>query len=399
MDKIKTLIITQALGYGIGGSEKALIEMLKAIDTSVYEVTVLSLSEAPDKPYCDDRMRIIYGCADFLKAHAPFSIVMKSGAYSIKYKFLKLYASLYTRYVKGDYSKTLWNIYKQQIGYEPLKYDLAIGYGVGFATYYVVDKVHAKMKIGWLNTSLADAHLDLDFCRNYYEKVDVVIADSESGAKRFSDLYKNFSKPVRSVRNLLDYSELREKASENKGFTDDYDGVRILSVGRLTEAKAFHLAVDAAKALKDKGYRFRWYIIGFGSLEKSLQQQIKDNELEGTFVLLGAQANPYPFFKECDIYVQTSIFEGSCITIEEAMAFYRPIVSTNFPAAYEKVVDGKNGIITLMEAQSIACGVEKLLNNTVLRDEFIEYQMKHPLSYAEEMGKFYKIVQEGLIKA
>lgn len=390
------LIVTQALGYGIGGSEKALIEMLKALDMNKFDVTVLSLSEKPDKPYIDNTKKIIYGCEDFLRAHKPLSSVIKSPDYSFFEKLEKLYLAIYTRVHKGDFSKKLWLSYRKRIHTDSEFYDVAIGYGVGLSTYYVVDRVNARLKIGWLNTSLADAHLDLDFCRKYYESLDIVVADSASGVSRFTDLYKNFPKPVFSVRNLLDYNEIKEQASIGNGFTDEFKGIRILSVGRLTEAKAFHLAIDAAKILKNKGYEFRWYIIGFGSLENQLRSQILENGLEDTFILLGSQSNPYPFFKECDIYVQTSIFEGSCITIEEAMALFKPIVTTDFPAAYEKVTDGKNGLITHMNAESIASGVERLLVCPDLRTEFIACQKENPLSYEHEMNKFYEIIEQNI---
>lgn len=397
MKRLKMLIVTEALGYGIGGSEKALIEMLKAIDTEKFEVTVLSLTEAPEKPFKHETINVTYGCPSFLKAHTPASIVLKSAEYSIEEKIRKLFLATYTRVHKGDFSKTLWLNYKNHIAKSPYLYDVAIGYGVGFATYFVVDKVDARLKIGWLNTSLADAHLDLDFCRKYYGQLDAVVADSASGVTRFCNLYTDFSKPVYSVRNLLDYQEIRKQGDANTGFTDDYNGIRILSVGRLTEAKAFHFAVDAAKILKDKGLEFRWYIVGFGSLEEPLRQQIKETDIEDTFFLLGPQPNPYPFFKECDIYVQTSIFEGSCITIEEAMAFFKPIVTTDFPAAYEKVVDGKNGLITQMNAESIAAGVEQLIASEEKRRSFSNCQKEHPLSYDEEMNKFYDIIDKNLV--
>lgn len=396
MERLKLLIVTSALGYGIGGSEKALIEMLKTIDTEKFEVTVLSLTEAPEKPFRHETINVIYGCPSFLRAHAPASIVLKSADYSIKEKIRKLFLATYTRMHKGDFSKTLWLNYKSQIAKLPCLYDVAIGYGVGFATYFVVDKVDARLKIGWLNTSLADAHLDLNFCRKYYEQLDAVVADSASGVTRFCNLYTDFGRPVYSVRNILDYQEIREQGNANIGFTDDYIGTRILSVGRLTEAKAFHMAIDAAKILKEKGYEFRWYIVGFGPLEEQLRRQIKDDALEDTFILLGSQTNPYPFFKECDIYVQTSIFEGSCITIEEAMAFYKPIVTTDFQAAFEKVIDGENGVITHMEPHSIAAGVEKLLASEETRCKYMEYQKQHPLSYKEEMNKFYDIINQNL---
>ena len=44
---------------------------------------------------------------------------------------------------------------------------------------------------------------------------------------------------------------LQKNQKEQKGFDDVTDSVRILSVGRLTEAKAFHYAIEAASILKE----------------------------------------------------------------------------------------------------------------------------------------------------
>ena len=43
--------------------------------------------------------------------------------------------------------------------------------------------------------------------------------------------------------------------------------------------------------------------------------------LNNNIILLGNKNNPYPFFKDCDIYVQPSRHEGYCITLAEARIF------------------------------------------------------------------------------
>ena len=40
--------------------------------------------------------------------------------------------------------------------------------------------------------------------------------------------------------------------------------MRILTVGRLTAQKAYELAIDAMKLLKDQGVKARWYVLGEG---------------------------------------------------------------------------------------------------------------------------------------
>lgn len=53
--------------------------------------------------------------------------------------------------------------------------------------------------------------------------------------------------------NLIDREEIYRKSELPGGFSDTYTGKRILTVGRLTAQKAYEVAVDAMKLLKDQG--------------------------------------------------------------------------------------------------------------------------------------------------
>ena len=70
--------------------------------------------------------------------------------------------------------------------------------------------------------------------------------------------------------------------------------MRLLTVGRLTYQKAYDVAIDAMKRLKDAGQRARWYVLGEGDQRKTLERKIAALGLKDDFVLLGAVENPYP---------------------------------------------------------------------------------------------------------
>lgn len=390
----KLIFVTLALGYGLGGSEKALMQMLKEIDQSRYEVTVLSLMEAPEKPFSCDGIKVIYGCKDFLHLSLPFKKMLENlKEYSIREIWAKTKFMIATRAKKADIPGFMWKCYRPFIKALDEKYDVAVGYGVNTATFFAVDKVKADKKVLWVNTDLRKAHLDLKFIEKYYKQSDSIVVDSESGIPRFTEIYPQFADKIYAIRNILDVEEIISRAKDGEGFADGYEGSRILSVGRLVEAKAFHYAIEAAAILKQKNFEFKWYILGFGGLEAELKDLANKLDVQDRIVFLGQKTNPYPFFAETDFYVQTSIFEGSCITLEEAMIFAKPVVTTNFPAAFEKVVDGKNGYITEMNGESVAKAVEKLLSNKETAIAMAEYQKENPLSYSAEMEKFYNIIE------
>lgn len=385
----RILIVTSALGYGIGGSEKALIEMLKKMDTQRYDISVLSLTGEGEQPFYWDAIHTTYGYGDFLSMTEPLrKAISHAGDYSPGALFSKLLVSIVSRSVRRDISDYAWERYKRYIAPLPEEYDVAIGYGVGMATYFVADKVRAKHKIFWTDTDLQKAHINLVYYKQVFAKCDAIAVVADSAKQRLADLFPDEQDKIIVVRNIVPVEELKALAAQGEGFTDGFDGTRVLSVGRLCEAKAFHLAVQAADILRGKQYRFRWYIVGFGALEKELRKQISDLGLEKDFILLGQRFNPYPFFMQTDLYVQTSVYEGSPITIDEALAFGKPIVTTNFPAAYEKIDDGKNGIIVDMNAQSVADGVEALLSDPQKCRAMQEYQIAHPLAYDRVIAEF-----------
>lgn len=391
----KLLFVTSAIGYGIGGSEKALIEMLKKLDLTKYSITVLSLKEKTEKKFERNGISVVYGEPSFLRLYEPFTAALRNiHNYKFRELMAKLCVSIITRLSKRNCAAIVWKLYKPYITPVNEDFDVVIGYGPGMASFYAMDKTSCRRKILWVDTDIKKAHMDINYLKSYYLKADSIVLVSDGLKKSFLNIYPEFKDKSYVVRNILDVDEITKKSKEQKGFDDVTDSVRILSVGRLTEAKAFHYAIEAASILKRDNLMFKWYIIGFGELEHSLKNLANKLDVSDRIVFLGQQFNPYPFFSGADIYVQTSIFEGSCITLEEALVFKKPIVTTNFPAVFEKIIDGKNGFIVDMCSSAIAEAVKKLITNEDIREQMIQYQAEYPLLYNKEIDKFDYIVNE-----
>ena len=181
-------------------------------------------------------------------------------------------------------------------------------------------------------------------------------------------------------------------ANLENGYDDNFDGVRLLTIGRLANQKGYDMALEACKILKDKGIKFKWYALGKGPLKDEIEKYIKENELQGYFNLLGVKSNPYPYIKGADIYVQTSRFEGFGLAIAEARMLNIPVVTTEFDAVYNQMVQGKNGLVVDMDSQSIANGILKLINDEELRNSIVEYLKTEKKGNTEELEKFYELI-------
>src|SRR5699024_1612287 len=80
-------------------------------------------------------------------------------------------------------------------------------------------------------------------------------------------------------------------ADIGNSYDDDFDGIRILTIGRLAHQKGYDVALEACKRLKEDDIHFRWYVLGKGPLQAEIEQSIKEMGLTNHFILLGIKAN------------------------------------------------------------------------------------------------------------
>jgi glycosyltransferase involved in cell wall biosynthesis len=118
--------------------------------------------------------------------------------------------------------------------------------------------------------------------------------------------------------------------------------------------------------------------------------------LREDFVLLGAKLNPYPYLKNCTIYVQTSKFEGFGTTVVEARMLNKPIVTTNFDVVCEQIKDGKNGLIVEMNADAVCEGILKLVEDEGLVKSMVECLKKEKKGNVEEVKKWQNLIGVGV---
>ncbi len=136
----------------------------------------------------------------------------------------------------------------------------------------------------------------------------------------------------------LDTSVFAEWEERGKSFRDELglspDDILVGIVGRLTEIKNHELFLHAAAVYKDKfskqqpGARVRFVVIGDGSLRKQLGQQTHSLGLAEDITFVGGRRDLEDIYPALDIVALTSRNEGTPLTLIEAMANARPVIST-----------------------------------------------------------------------
>lgn len=393
MTKKRLLFVIDSLG--VGGAEKSLVTLLNLLDYSRYEVDLqLFAYGGIFEQFLSQEVNLL-SPLDYVKF---LNLPLWRQILSLKRFFARLMYSLRIR-KKGILHADKACIYWQTIGSyieEAAKvYDVAIAYAQGVPTFYTIDKIKAKKKLVWVNVDYKLQGATRTYQRVYYEKADVIVPVSDSAYNVFSTLvYPEFREKMIIMWDIND-SRMIQRMSElpsDKSIKKDFPV--IMTAGRLNKSqKGYDLALEAAKILRERGVKFRWYAIGDGPYRGEMERFIAENQLQECFILLGFTANPYSYMRQCDIYVQTSRHEGFGLTIAEARILNRPVVCTNFEACTMQMIDGKNGMITSFDPNDIADAIERLMKDKQLYTDIQKYLKTEKKGNVEEIENFYQLIE------
>ena len=391
-------ILFMCINMNIGGTEKALLTMLNEIDDSKYDITLLMLEEYGGfLNEIPSFVKVKY--VDEYKSIKPFvneppkiliKRLIKNKAYLTGLSTLLNYSiSKITKNISYYYKYILKNI--KGIDEE---YDLAVAYAgpMDFITYFVLNKIKAKKKVQWIHFDINKIGFNRKFAKRNYKKFDKIFVVSEEGKEKLINLIPALNNKVEAFFNIISCNLIENMSKNEKSFDDLFDGVRILTVGRLSKEKGQELTINVLARLKNEGYKVRWYCIGDGPEKDNYRNRIKSLDIENDYILLGSKLNPYPFMKDCDIYVQPSKHEGYCITLGEARCFDNPIVTTNFTGANEQIKNEVTGLVCDISEQGIYQAIKRLLDNKELYKDIRINLSNEIVDSTNEISKLEKLV-------
>lgn len=104
-------------------------------------------------------------------------------------------------------------------------------------------------------------------------------------------------------------------------------------VGRLTEIKNVPMLLNAAKKLYSNGFssksKVKFLIVGDGHLRPALEEQVQDMGLRDTVSFLGNRTDTENIYPGLDVVALTSLNEGTPLSLIEAMASGKAVISTS----------------------------------------------------------------------
>ncbi|HEY2227319.1 MAG TPA: glycosyltransferase [Xanthobacteraceae bacterium] len=229
--------------------------------------------------------------------------------------------------------------------------------------------------------------------RHLYRHADRIIMLTDSARR---DLAQNFSVPQRSMAvmraNAVIPPAMVERIARWDGEAGREGGL-IVCVGRLSPEKD-HRTLLRAMSLLPPQRSWRLAIVGEGPERPALEACVRQLGLAQRVTFTGYVADPFAWMMRARLAICSSVYEGLCNAIIEALACGTPVVSTDCPYGPREILqDGRYGTLTPVgDEAALAAAIEAALDQVVDR----HFLMTRGLNYTADSAatKFLEIVAD-----
>ena len=140
------------------------------------------------------------------------------------------------------------------------------------------------------------------------------------------------------------------------------------TVTRLHDSKGNSFLVDAAAIVLKERPRAKFFIVGEGPLLPDLQQQAAALGLGDRFVFHGFAKDVAAVVSAFDLSVFPSLWEGTPLTVFEALAMGKPIVATDADGLLDVLKNDRDALIVpKRDAPALAAAIVRMMDDEALR--------------------------------
>ncbi len=384
--KKKILVISTSAMY-LGGIETSLLGLLDAIDYDKFEVDLFLFSHRGELfSQINKNVNILPLNKSCDLIREPISLALKSGC--IRLTIIRLFNKLFCRIFNKNVSMMDRNFRMVNAFLPKIKkhYDIALGF---FGPHdFLVKKVDADIKVGWLHTDYSKVDYDIAYNAKIWESLDYIAGVSNECGKIFAQLLPFVKDKIVTIENILSEEFIKSRADafdvENEM---PNDSIKLLTVGRFSYQKRLDEIPEICRLIIENGINVKWYLIGYGPDERLIRQKITEAGMQDRVIILGKKENPYPYVKNCDVYVQPSRYEGKCVAVREAQMLGKPVIITNYPTAKSQLEDGIDGLVVPMELDECAKSISEVLKDKELLEKLSQNCNSRDYSNKTEIEK------------
>lgn len=329
--------IAQVLdSLGVGGAQKMQVFLAETFQSMPIELTVVSLDDDPDP--------------------AIVSQLQAAGARVVEFPFPRFFSPLsFIRLTRFFYEN------KFDLANTYLAYSNIFGSFAGFITGTPVIASLRSAAFNQSDYSRARARIE-DFALSHLAAR--ILANGSAVAEFARARAKNTPVDI-LVNAVLPTPPIssEEREAIRADLMGDSHRTLIISVGRLSRAKAFPDLINTAEMIKNKNDHFSLAIVGDGDMMSELKEQVRAMDLEDCVRFAGQRYDIPRLLASADIYVNSSTREGTSVSILEAMSAGLPVVATAVGEAPFLFKNGEGILVPPSDSRALADALLLLLSD------------------------------------
>ncbi len=192
-----------------------------------------------------------------------------------------------------------------------------------------------------------------------------------------------------------------QRISIRRKYGIDDNDILLLTLGRITNEKGHHLAIEALRQLKPQNLSVKLFIVGDGEKADALKESTRREGLERYVLFTGQVDNKdtAQYYNSADIFLMPTLtIEGLPFVLLEAMSCAKPVIASDIGGNATVIENDKNGLLVapgkvkqltdkirlLMDDQNLANALSESARTTVLKYFSIDQMVEHTLRVMEE---------------
>jgi len=259
--------------------------------------------------------------------------------------------------------KRIWLTSRKIKNYQP---DLIISYlkVVGKVTVFakLLSGVKCKVIVGERTADIQPLKDKFHF--NLMRVANAITVNSLSKLEYLQKNFQGIKNKSYFFPNILDISQI---PFVEKNYKSNF--LHLGFIGRISSEKNIIQMIRAVSLIHQKNIPVHFSIYGDSRSPSYLEEVktlIRKEELEETVALMGKTNKVLEVYKQIDLLILISDYEGFSNVISEALCSGLPIITSDIPENKYLVEDGINGfVVQQKDPKSIASGLEKYINLSV----------------------------------
>jgi len=337
MAKIKVTHLT--FDMRIGGTEQVIKNLVENTDPQQVEASILCI-ESPLGPFADDLLNNGVEITAFSRSPGfDHSLIKQIRNYIKQHQIDVLHCHQYTPWVYGVLAAFTTNtkvIFTEHGRFYP---DSS-----SWKRRFINPCLH---KITAATTAISSATKDALSVYEYLPAKDIQV------------IYNGITPLVIDQQQV---EQLREELNIEK------NTLCLGTIARLDPIKNHPMMLHAFKAVLDNGIDAKLLIVGDGEMRPVITTLIDELELAPHVIMTGYKSKPHNYLALMDIYLLSSLSEGTSMTLLEAMSIGKPCVVTNAGGNPEIIEHQVNGLVTTNDdANAFSKAILTLASDTNLR--------------------------------